>query len=95
MPIAWHPKGWCNFSMSEDENKEIEPIFTELCFWYIQYGSIRTFWHIKTWYSSKIFGDIRKYLKQFSTCSNFKMSKFFLWTIYILGNIRIVWHMKT
>ena len=32
MPIAWDPKGWCNFSVSEDENKEIEPIFTELCF---------------------------------------------------------------
>ena len=29
MPIAWHPKRWGNFSMSEDEKKEIEPTFTE------------------------------------------------------------------
>ena len=29
MPIAWHPKRWWNFYMSEDEKKEIEPIFTE------------------------------------------------------------------
>ena len=28
MPIAWHPKRWWNFSISEDE-KKIEPIFTE------------------------------------------------------------------
>ena len=27
--IAWHPKIWCNFCVSEDEKKEIEPIFTE------------------------------------------------------------------
>ena len=29
MPIAWPPKRWWNFCMSEDEKKEIEPIFTE------------------------------------------------------------------
>ena len=29
MPIAWHPKRWWNFCMSEDENKETEPTFTE------------------------------------------------------------------
>ena len=29
MPIAWHPKRWLNFSMSEDDKKEIEPIFSE------------------------------------------------------------------
>ena len=29
MPIAWHPKRWLNFCMSEDKKKEIEPIFTE------------------------------------------------------------------
>ena len=29
MPIAWHPKRWWNFYMSENEKKEIEPIFTE------------------------------------------------------------------
>ena len=32
MSIAWHPKRWYNFCMSEDEKKEIEPIFTEQCF---------------------------------------------------------------
>ena len=29
MPIGWHPKRWWNVYMSEDEKKEIEPIFTE------------------------------------------------------------------
>ena len=29
MPIAWYPKRWSNFFMSEGEKKEIEPIFTE------------------------------------------------------------------
>ena len=29
MPIAWHFKRWRNFCMSEDQKKEIEPIFTE------------------------------------------------------------------
>ena len=28
MPIAKHPKRWWNFRYSEDEKKEIEPIFT-------------------------------------------------------------------
>ena len=36
MSIACFPKRWCNFCMSEDEKKEIEPIFTE------------TFCHTKT-----------------------------------------------
>ena len=27
MPIAWHPERWWNFWMSEEEKKEIEPIF--------------------------------------------------------------------
>ena len=26
MRIAWHAKRWCNFFMSEDERKEMEPI---------------------------------------------------------------------
>ena len=26
--VAWHPKRWWNFCMSEDENKEVEPILT-------------------------------------------------------------------
>ena len=29
MPTAWHPKIWWNFCMSEDEEKEVELIFTE------------------------------------------------------------------
>ena len=29
MPIALHPKRWWNFCMTEDEEKEIEPIFTK------------------------------------------------------------------
>ena len=29
MPIAWHPKRWWNFCMSEDEKKEMDPIFIE------------------------------------------------------------------
>ena len=29
MPIVWYPKRWWDFCMSEDEKKEIEPIFTE------------------------------------------------------------------
>ena len=29
MLAAWHLKRWWNFCMSEDEKKEIEPIFTE------------------------------------------------------------------
>ena len=32
MPIAWHPKRWWNFCMSEDEKKEIKQIFTNKCF---------------------------------------------------------------
>ena len=29
MPVARHLKKWRNFCMSEDEKKEIEPIFAE------------------------------------------------------------------
>ena len=29
MLIEWHPKRWLNFCMTEDEKKEIEPIFTK------------------------------------------------------------------
>ena len=28
-PIAWHPRRWWNFRLSEDKKKEIEPILTE------------------------------------------------------------------
>ena len=30
MPVAWYPKRWWNFFVSEDEMKEIKPIFTGL-----------------------------------------------------------------
>ena len=47
MSVAWHPKRWCNFSMSEDKKKEIELIFTEGCQKYalVAYdmGGIETF----------------------------------------------------
>ena len=29
MSVAWDPKRWWSFCMSEDENKEVEPIFTK------------------------------------------------------------------
>ena len=32
MPIAWHPKRWWKFCMSQDQEKEIEPISTEQWF---------------------------------------------------------------
>ena len=27
IPVAWHPNKWLDYSMSEDQKKEIEPIF--------------------------------------------------------------------
>ena len=29
MKTAWHPKRWWNCCVSENEKKEIEPVFTE------------------------------------------------------------------
>ena len=29
MPIAWHPKRWWNFCLSEDKKKQTETIFIE------------------------------------------------------------------
>ena len=29
MLILWHPRKWSSFCVSEDEEKENEPIFTE------------------------------------------------------------------
>ena len=29
MLVAWHPKRWWNFCMTEDEKKGIEPILTD------------------------------------------------------------------
>ena len=45
MPIVWHPKRWWDFCMSEDEKKEIEPIFTE--------GLQYTIWGIETFWDNK------------------------------------------
>ena len=28
IPVAWYPKRWWTFYVSEDETKDIEPIFT-------------------------------------------------------------------
>ena len=29
IPIAWHPNKWCDWCISEDEKKEIDPMFIE------------------------------------------------------------------
>ena len=29
MPVAWHSERWWDFCVSEDEKKEIDPIFIE------------------------------------------------------------------
>ena len=29
MPVAWHPKRWCDWCLSEDEKKERELTFTD------------------------------------------------------------------
>ena len=29
MPVSWHPNRWWDWCVSEDEKKEIEPIFAE------------------------------------------------------------------
>ena len=29
MPVAWHPDRWWNWRVSEDEKKEIDPMFIE------------------------------------------------------------------
>ena len=29
MPVAWHPNKWWDWCMSEDEKKEIDPVFIE------------------------------------------------------------------
>ena len=67
MPIAWHPKRWWNFCMSEDKKKEIDPIFNEKCYHTNNWYSSKFFMNVlslshrklcmKTWYNSKIFMD--------------------------------------
>ena len=29
MPVAWHPNRWRDWCVSEDEKKEIDPVFIE------------------------------------------------------------------
>ena len=29
MAVAWHPNRWWNWRMSEEEKKEIDPVFIE------------------------------------------------------------------
>ena len=29
MPEAWHPNRWCDWCISEDKKKEIDPMFIE------------------------------------------------------------------
>ena len=29
MPVAWHPDRWWDWCISEDEKKDIDPIFIE------------------------------------------------------------------
>ena len=29
MPVAWHPDRWWDWNISEDEKKEINPMFIE------------------------------------------------------------------
>ena len=29
MPAVWHPSRWWNWCMSEDEKKEVDPMFIE------------------------------------------------------------------
>ena len=29
MPVSWHPNRWKDWCMSEDDKKEIDPIFIE------------------------------------------------------------------
>ena len=46
MPVACHPERWWKVYMSEEEKKEVEPIFIEKFKMYVcsvQYGGIETF----------------------------------------------------
>ena len=53
MPVAWHPKRWWSFCVSEDEKKEIDPIFikdlwkcTSLVYIYIETFCLLRYWNI-------------------------------------------------
>ena len=97
VPIAWHSKRWWNFFMSKVEKKE--------CFWYMQFQSIRRFWHMKTWFSFSylVFSDIcpkiyiKKYLLKFSTCYNLKCRNIsgLKCINSFCENVRTVWPIKT
>ena len=41
MIVAWHPKRWWNFSMSEDKKKEMQQVFIDLDI----YAHIRRYIH--------------------------------------------------
>ena len=66
MPIVWHPKRWCNLCVSEDEKKEIDRFWLNICkgvrWQYTRWG----YWDI---FSSK-FIKILNYIK--SLCVFFK-----------------------
>ena len=29
MPVAWHPNRWWDWCLSEDDKKEVDPVFME------------------------------------------------------------------
>ena len=67
MPVACHPERWWKVYMSEEEKKEVEPIFIEKFKMYVcsvQYGGIETFCLLRYWniLSSK-FIKILNYVK--------------------------------
>ena len=51
MPVAWHPKKWWNFCMSEDDKKRNRANFywkvLKVCVGSMQYEGIETFWDKK------------------------------------------------
>ena len=58
MPIACHPKRWWNFGMTEDQKKEIEPIFIEKFASVVYNLEVLKHYVTNTRYSSKIFINI-------------------------------------
>ena len=41
MPVAWHPTRWWDWCMSGDENKEIDPIFTDKVWKWVSLHKLR------------------------------------------------------
>ena len=58
MPIAWNPKIWKNFCMTENENKRNKTDFYRVMLLIHQQYSTETFCQTKTRHSSKIFIEI-------------------------------------